>query len=75
MLPDNSLPQVTPPDFIFPTPELPGPELPDSPDSSLPDNSLPSEPDNPGTAPERPGDTFPVTRITAAAGRICGRSG
>lgn len=69
MLPDNSLPQVTPPDFIFPTPELPGPELPDSslpdnslpdsPDSSLPDNSLPGEPDNPGTAPEAPGDTVP----------------
>ena len=69
VLPDNSLPQVTPPDFIFPTPELPGPELPDSslpdnslpdsPDSSLPDNSLPGEPDNPGTAPEAPGDTVP----------------
>ena len=60
---------ATPPDFIFPTPELPGPELPDSslpdnslpdsPDSSLPDNSLPGEPDNPGTAPEAPGDTVP----------------
>lgn len=69
VLPDNSLPQVTPPDFIFPTPELPGPEMPDSslpdnslpgsPDSSLPDNSLPGQPDNPGTAPEAPGDTVP----------------
>ena len=56
VLPDNSLPQVTPPDFIFPTPELPGPEMPDT---SLPDNSLPGEPDNPGTAPEAPGDTVP----------------
>lgn len=77
VLPDNSLPQVTPPDFIFPTPELPGPELPDSslpdnslpdsPDSSLPDNSLPGEPDNPGTAPEAPGDTVPGDPDTAAA--------
>lgn len=78
VLPDNSLPQVTPPDFIFPTPELPGPELPDSslpdnslpdsPDSSLPDNSLPGEPDNPGTAPEAPGDTgSPATRITGGS--------
>ena len=41
VLPDNSRPQVTPPDFIFPTPELPGPEMPD--------NSLPGEQDNGGS--------------------------
>ena len=56
------LPEVVPPDIIFPTPELPGPILPDQPDNMLPDqpgDMIPDQPENPGVTPEVPDDETP----------------
>ena len=54
------LPEITPPDFIFPTPELPGPELPDQPGDMLPDQPGDMIPDQPGDMlPDQPGDMIP----------------
>lgn len=50
VLPDNCLPDVMPPEVIFPTPEQP--ELPDVPDGTLPDD--------PGTTPDVPDESVPV---------------
>ena len=52
LLPDNLLPEITPPDFIFPAPELPGPNLPEDTIPNQPDG-MPEAPDN--QTPGQPG--------------------
>lgn len=64
------LPEITPPDFIFPTPELPGDMIPDQPGNMIPDqpgdmipdqpgDMIPDQPENPGVTPEVPDDQTP----------------
>ena len=56
------LPEITPPDFNFPTPELPGPDqpgdmLPDQPGDPIPDqpgDMLPDQPGNPSPDDQNP---------------------
>lgn len=56
------LPEITPPDFIFPTPELPGGMLPEQPGDMIPNqpgDMIPEQPGNPGVTPEVPDDQAP----------------